>query len=265
MSSDRQRVRNEVSAGGVVVRLGRDGSPRVLLIRDSYRNWGFPKGHLEKGEQAHAAALREVSEETGLRGLVLVGQLQTIDWHFRFRGRAIHKTCHFFLMRTAQRRTRPQADEGITACRWVTFDEAESAISYGNAREVLRSAREMWEERTPVVVTPDGSGVTVAEPLQSVDAPKLAQRGARRARHGTGQPSGAEGDTESVQGELALDVDAPASAASDTDASRRRRRRRRRSRSRQATGRDGPPDASSAARAVNGNPDSNLQASRGAS
>lgn len=264
MSSDRGRVRNEVSAGGVVVRLGRDGSPRVLLIRDSYRNWGFPKGHLEKGEQAHAAALREVSEETGLRGLVLVGQLQTIDWHFRFRGRAIHKTCHFFLMRTAQRRTRPQADEGITACRWVTFDEAESAISYGNAREVLRSAREMWEERTPVVVAPGGSGVAVAEPVRKVDAPKEAHRSPRRARHGSRQPSAADGDPESVQGELALDGDAPAPAASGTDTTRRRRRRRR-SRSPRATGRDGSPDAISAARSANGKPDSNLQASRGAS
>lgn len=163
MSSPAKKVRSEVSAGGVVVRLDREGHPRVLLIRDSYRNWGFPKGHLEEGERAYDAAIREVFEETGLRGLVVVRQLQTIDWHFRFRGRPIHKTCHFFLMRTAQRRTRPQAAEGITACRWVSFDEAMSVISYDNAREVLSRARELWEECTPVVAAEDGSGVTVVE------------------------------------------------------------------------------------------------------
>ena len=42
-------TRGEVSAGGVVVRF--DGAePCYLLIRDSYRNWGFPKGHLKDGD-----------------------------------------------------------------------------------------------------------------------------------------------------------------------------------------------------------------------
>ena len=55
----------ETSAGGVVYRV-HDGKPLFLLIRDSYRNWGFPKGHLEDNEQPAAAAVREVREETGL-------------------------------------------------------------------------------------------------------------------------------------------------------------------------------------------------------
>jgi 8-oxo-dGTP pyrophosphatase MutT (NUDIX family) len=134
--------RLETSAGGIVVRLV-DGRPRVLLIRDSYRNWGFPKGHLEEGETAADAALREVREETGLGDVALIGEIDTIDWHFRFRGRLVHKTCHFFLMQTRHARTRPQRAEGITACRWVSIDEAERAISYANARDVLRRARGM--------------------------------------------------------------------------------------------------------------------------
>jgi len=53
---------------GVVFRLD-GGHPLYLLIRDSYQNWGFPKGHVEAGEIPEAAALREVSEETGLSDL----------------------------------------------------------------------------------------------------------------------------------------------------------------------------------------------------
>ncbi|HEY0969391.1 MAG TPA: NUDIX hydrolase [Gemmatimonadales bacterium] len=142
--TSRARARREVSAGGVVVRHDADG-PLFLLIRDSYDNWGFPKGHLEQGEAASAAALREVSEETGLVELELVDELRTIDWHFRFRGRLIHKICHFYLMRTTQSVTEPQRAEGITACRWASFADAVRLISYDNAREVLQAAQARLE------------------------------------------------------------------------------------------------------------------------
>ncbi len=138
----RARAQQETSAGGVVYRL-EQGDPLFLLIRDSYQNWGFPKGHLESGELAEDAAMREVREETGIDDVSLRGTIETIDWYFRFRGRLIHKVCHFFLMQTAQASTSPQRTEGITACQWVTFDDASSAISYTNARLVLRRAHEM--------------------------------------------------------------------------------------------------------------------------
>ncbi len=138
----RARAQRETSAGGVVYRMEAD-APLFLLIRDSYANWGFPKGHLETGERAEDAAMREVREETGLAELALRGTIDTIDWYFRFRGRLIHKVCHFFLMETTQADTAPQRAEGITACRWVPYGVAIEDISYGNARQVLHHAYEM--------------------------------------------------------------------------------------------------------------------------
>jgi 8-oxo-dGTP pyrophosphatase MutT (NUDIX family) len=119
------------------------GQPLFLLIRDSYKNWGFPKGHIEPGEHPEAAAIREVHEETGLGDLAIRGRIDTIDWFFRFRGQLIHKVCHFYLMETADATTSPQHAEGITACRWTRFEEAQSLISYANARELLRRAQEL--------------------------------------------------------------------------------------------------------------------------
>jgi 8-oxo-dGTP pyrophosphatase MutT (NUDIX family) len=135
-------ARDETSAGGVVFRFD-GGHPLYLLIRDSYQNWGFPKGHLETGEVPEAAALREVSEETGLSDLSIRGSIDTIDWFFRFRGQLIHKVCHFFLMQTRESSTLPQRAEGITACRWSPYEDASSLVSYPNARDVLRRAQEM--------------------------------------------------------------------------------------------------------------------------
>ena len=126
-------------------RRGPKGEVRYLLIRDSYRNWGFPKGHLEPGEPPADAARREVIEETGLEDLLLHGPIQVIDWYFRFKGRTIHKFCHFFLFESRTGEPVPQSDEGITACVWRERDEAVETISYDNARGVLRRAAEMVE------------------------------------------------------------------------------------------------------------------------
>lgn len=138
----RTTATREIAAGGVVVRMDADG-PLFLLIRDGGEHWGFPKGHVEDGEALDAAARREVEEETGLVGLAVVGAIDTIDWYFRFRGRLIHKTCSYYLMESASAETSPQAAEGITACRWVTYDEAHELLSHANTRRVLDKARAM--------------------------------------------------------------------------------------------------------------------------
>jgi 8-oxo-dGTP pyrophosphatase MutT (NUDIX family) len=145
MTRTRGAARHETSAGGVVFRV-EDGQRLYLLIRDSYQNWGFPKGHLETGEAPDVAAIREVSEETGVMDLSIRGVIDTIDWFFKFRGQLIHKVCHFYLMETAALDTQPQRAEGITTCRWTRFDEAQTLISYANARDVLRRAQEMVVE-----------------------------------------------------------------------------------------------------------------------
>jgi len=139
-------LKYEKSAGGVVVRVEQD-EPRFLLIRDGYGHWGFPKGHLERGERADTAALREVMEETGLRQVSVVAPIAAIEWRFRFRGRLIQKHCEFFLMESPSGETRPQKAEGITDCRWATIGEAQALLDYENARGVLTQANAMVTER----------------------------------------------------------------------------------------------------------------------
>lgn len=139
----------EKSAGGVVVRVEQD-QPRFLLIRDGYGHWGFPKGHLERGERPDTAALREVMEETGLRQLSLLGSIAAIEWRFRFRGRLIQKHCEFFLMESVSGATKPQKSEGITDCRWATIAEAHELLDYENARNVLALANTMVQQRAPI-------------------------------------------------------------------------------------------------------------------
>lgn len=147
----RRRARIERSAGGVVLRaIG--GVVHALVIRDPYDNWGLPKGHLEDGEGSGDAAVREVTEETGLWDVALGPELATIDWYFRAGGKLIHKFCAFYLMGSEVGDPVPQQDEGITQCVWVPLHEAEGRITYDNAREVMKAAQRIVDEGASIPV-----------------------------------------------------------------------------------------------------------------
>lgn len=137
-------VRMEHSAGGLVFR--RVG-PKILIgfILDSYGKWTFPKGHLEKGETASRAALREIGEEMGLKRLWRVEDLGTINISFTDRydhvGDRIKKRIDFFLVETPAEETgRPQKAERIRAIRWVPMNRAVSFAGYKNVKPIVKKA-----------------------------------------------------------------------------------------------------------------------------
>ncbi|HEY8521121.1 MAG TPA: bis(5'-nucleosyl)-tetraphosphatase [Gammaproteobacteria bacterium] len=89
-----------LSAGVVVVRQTADGF-RFLLLR-AYRNWDFPKGLVEPGEDPFAAAVRETREETGIDDLAF-------DWGTDYAETAPYarnKVARYYLARTAAERLR---------------------------------------------------------------------------------------------------------------------------------------------------------------
>ena len=119
--------------GGAVVFKLTDGGPRYLLVEaaGTRDRWVFPKGHVEKGETAAATALREVTEEAGVRArpirrLRRVEQKQEGEWI----------SIAYFLMAYAGRAT-PLEKRRI---RWLSFDEAIEALDLVKSRRLLRSA-----------------------------------------------------------------------------------------------------------------------------
>ncbi len=103
---------NEISSGGVVFRRSADGV-EICLVNDG-RYWGFPKGLIEPGETPEVAALREISEETGiaLEVLVLTAALPLTEYVYRRRdsGALIFKRVHHFLVEApAGNRTAPRS------------------------------------------------------------------------------------------------------------------------------------------------------------
>ncbi|AZI41849.1 NUDIX hydrolase [Deinococcus psychrotolerans] len=121
-------------AGGVVLR-GR----RVLLVRYKSGDWAFPKGHLEAGESAQQAAVREVQEETGVQASI-AGELPTTHYtNDRGEARAIS----WFLMEASTEAG--ELESTFIEGGFVSADEALTTLSFGEDRELLRAALKQAE------------------------------------------------------------------------------------------------------------------------
>ena len=106
---------NVVAAGGKVL----NASQRILFI---FRNgkWDLPKGKSESNETIDKTALREVEEETGVKGLSITKPLE-ITYHIfkRNNQHQIKKTYWFEMFSDYDGDLKPQLDEGITKVKWI--------------------------------------------------------------------------------------------------------------------------------------------------
>ena len=132
---------NEFSAGGLVVDLDRDVPSAALIGRTDRQGrllWSLPKGHIEAGETAEQAAVREVEEETGIAG-VIVAELGTIDFWFVADGRRIHKTVrHYLLRRTGGELS--DADVEVDEVAWVPLSTIREQLAYPDERGLVDTA-----------------------------------------------------------------------------------------------------------------------------
>lgn len=140
---DLRRV-EETSAGGLVVDLSGPRRRAALIGRLDRRGrllWSLPKGHLEAGETAEDAAVREVEEETGIRGRVLA-PLGTIDYWFVAEDRRIHKTVHHYLLEAASGELSDE-DVEVTAVAWVPLEEVRGRLAYDGERRLVDTAAQL--------------------------------------------------------------------------------------------------------------------------
>lgn len=127
-----------MSAGGLVVDRSGTAPQAALIGRHDRRGrllWSLPKGHLEPGESYEDAAVREVEEETGIRGRLLA-PLGTIDFWFVAEGRRIHKTVHHYLLEAAGGSLSDE-DAEVVEVAWVPLDEVPSRLAYADERRLV--------------------------------------------------------------------------------------------------------------------------------
>lgn len=123
-----------VSAGGIIV----NQKGEVALVKNGPDFWGFPKGHIDPGEDALVAAKREIEEETGLTRLSIVREYPAYE---RLGGRDMSelKSISMFLFTTEESDLSPK-DPANPEARWVKASEVAGILTHPKDREFFESA-----------------------------------------------------------------------------------------------------------------------------
>ena len=136
-------MKKETSAGGVVV-VGN----AILLLRKYNGDWVLPKGRMKPGEELTETALREVQEETGVKGEI-VHYLGKITYFLSGRGinrERAQKTVHWYYMKARNMDCTPQRSEGFVEAKYVLIDRAIQIARYDDERKIIALAAESYRK-----------------------------------------------------------------------------------------------------------------------
>lgn len=133
-----QSSKAEYSAGGIV----QDGQ-NLLMVKvrnlEGVTVWTFPKGHLEPGETAEQAAVREVLEETGYE-CKITAPFDRVQYYFQRNGETIKKTVTWYLMAMGDKSGVHDPEE-IMETEWVPYDEALKRAQYKSDQQLLEKLK----------------------------------------------------------------------------------------------------------------------------
>ena len=131
-------MRREFSAGGVLFK-----DNFVLLIKNPSGLWTFPKGLIEEGEPPEQTALREVYEETGIKGKVLdyIGEVQ---YWYQLHGEKILKKVKYYLMKYVEGEPKPSWE--VEEAKFVPVENAEKLLKYKGDKEIFKKALELKQK-----------------------------------------------------------------------------------------------------------------------
>lgn len=136
-------MRREFSAGGVLTRKMR-GRWWLAAIRPGGKPegiWALPKG-LTAGERPEETALREVAEETGVSGRLVV-KLGDIRYVYTWEGERVFKVVSFYLLRYRSGRlgdVPPAHAHEVADVRWLPLEDAPKLLAYRGEREMAERA-----------------------------------------------------------------------------------------------------------------------------
>tara|TARA_R110001592_G_scaffold20632_1_gene83435 strand:+ start:1028 stop:1486 length:459 start_codon:yes stop_codon:yes gene_type:complete len=135
------------TAGGVVINARQEV---LVIVRDIERDGQMvhevrlPKGHIDPGENAPTAAMREVCEESGYCHLRITKDLGTGHSSFTFRNKQHEREEQYYLMELSDPRHQPpqpmSEEEALFDPHWVPLAEAVTRMTYDSERDFVERA-----------------------------------------------------------------------------------------------------------------------------
>ena len=142
-------LQKQTSAGGVIFKKNENSIQIILISVRNGQSWGLPKGIVNKGETTEEAALREVSEETGLTGRI-IDKLGDISYWYYIKEENIkcRKTVYFYLMEYVSGDTADH-DFEVDAAEWFSLETALEKVSFKGDRTMIEKAIEKLHKFYP--------------------------------------------------------------------------------------------------------------------
>jgi 8-oxo-dGTP diphosphatase len=215
-----------LAAGGIVLR--QEETPLIAVVRLRKRNeWVLPKGKLDDGETARAAAAREVLEETG-HDVSVQEFLGTLVYESGGRSKVVH----YWRMEASGEQAHELMDD-VKAVDWLPLEDAVERLSRGYERAflanvgplALQSAALAEEARRPRAEQPapekrrSRRPVAPPSPIPALDPPQsepIAPVAAQEARPSfASEAAAATAAVPPVEAGLAMPFVEAAAASSD--------------------------------------------------
>ena len=146
----------EFSAGGIVFKkrkarsVKREANEILWLVcqHSQHKGWVFPKGLIGdniKGEKSEETAVREVKEETGVEGKIIVKLPNPAAYWYVWQGDKRFKTVYYFLMEYVSGDTKNH-DHEMSAVEWLLTNEVSERLSYKSDKLAFKEAIEVFEK-----------------------------------------------------------------------------------------------------------------------
>jgi len=130
---------SEKSVGAIL--FVKEKEPRYLLLHYEAGHWDFPKGHVEAGEQEPDTIAREVEEETGIKNIEIIGSFkEKIHYFYKVNNELMSKDVIFYLAKAKTEEVKLSFEH--IGFAWLSFDKAMEKLTYRNAKDILKKARE---------------------------------------------------------------------------------------------------------------------------
>lgn len=129
------------AAGGIVTK----GGDYLLIYRR--RKWDLPKGKLDKGEESRKAAVREIEEETGVKGIIQNKICTTWHTYTENNSKILKRTKWYLLECVDDSKMQPQAEEEIEKLEWLSPRQAQALLvtSFSSIRYVVDRLQKMQD------------------------------------------------------------------------------------------------------------------------